>query len=146
MLWSCQTPSTKNDGLDQYPIFCLHAQSILGAKGKNWRLKMSIPITKNSDNYSLLKKSRCNFHRVYYLIRFLKTWTIKSVLDFWKRIMSWIVSQVELKTENTLSNLDQYPIFCSSDQYALILSNTIDEKWQARPIPNTLLARAEHPL
>ena len=27
MFWSCQTLSTRNDALDQYPILCLHAQN-----------------------------------------------------------------------------------------------------------------------
>ena len=63
------------------------------------------------------KKMQCNFHRAYYLIRFLKTWTIKSVLDFWKRIMSGIVSQDQQKRKNTLWDSDEYPILCSSDQY-----------------------------
>ena len=57
--------------------------------------------------------------------------------------MSGIVSQVQQKRKNTLWDSDQYPILCSSDQYALILSNIVDEKWRARPIPDTLLARSE---
>ena len=91
------------------------------------------------------RKARCNFHGIYSLIRFLKTCTIKSVLDFWKRIMSGIVSQVQLKRKNTLWGSDQYPMLCSSDQYALMLSNIFDEKWRAGPMSNTQLVRAEHP-
>ena len=40
MLGSCQTFSTRNDGLDHYPILRLHAQNILGAKGLNWELTL----------------------------------------------------------------------------------------------------------
>ena len=37
MLWCCQTSSTRNDWLDQYPIVCLPSTiNILCAKGKNW--------------------------------------------------------------------------------------------------------------
>ena len=98
------------------------------------RLKMSIPITKNGDNYSPLKKN-ANIHQACYLIHFLKTWTIKAVLDFWKRIISGSVAQDQLKgkihceiqinTQNSLNmlwscqtsstrnnRLDQYPILC----------------------------------
>ena len=59
------------------------------------------------------RKTRCNFHRIYSLIRFLKTWTIKSILDSWKRIMSGIISQVQQKRKNTLWDSDEYPILCS---------------------------------
>ena len=38
-------------------------------------------------------------------------------------------------------------MLCSSDQYALILSNILEEKWLARSRPNTLLAvHHQHPL
>ena len=85
---------------------------------QSWRLKISIPMTKNSNNDCWItqhsRKTRWNFHRLYYLIRFLKTWTRKTVLYFWKKIISGIVSQVQ--------------------HYALILSNILDEKWRARLI------------
>ena len=69
---------------------------------ESWRLKNSIPNTKNGDNYTPLNKNAMWFSsNIYYLIRFLKTWTIKAVLDFWKRIMSGIVSQNQLKLKNT---------------------------------------------
>ena len=35
MLWSCLTSSTRNDGLDHYPILCLHTQNNLGETGLN---------------------------------------------------------------------------------------------------------------
>ena len=57
--------------------------------------------------------------------------------------MSGIISKVQLKWKKILllKDSDQYPKFCSRDQYALNLLNILDEKWRARSIPNTLLAK-----
>ena len=107
------------------------------------KLKISILLTENRTITHHTRTRRCNTHRVYYFTRFLKTLTINAVLDSWKTIISGIVSQVQLKWKYKFRDSDQYPILCSSDQYALILSNIHDKKWRARIILNTLLA-AQH--
>ena len=53
--------------------------------------------------------------------------------------MSGIVIQLDdpcsTKVKNTLWYSDRYTIFCSCNQYDLILSNILHKKWLARSIP-----------
>ena len=70
----------------------------------SWRLKILKPSTKNGDQYSPLKKTRCNIYQVYRLICFLKTSTIKAVLNLWKRIMS--VKRAQLPQQYHRPNWD----------------------------------------
>ena len=78
--------------------------------------KFQYQLLQIGDNYSPLKKKD---------IIWFVSWTLgdlKTVLDFWKRIMSGIVSQVELikKMHCQLWDSDQYPILFSSNQYVIL--------------------------
>ena len=109
----------------QYQPSWAKAENYIGRKQESWRSKISIPLTKNGDNYSPLKNNA---------ISFLKAWTINAVLDFWKRIMSGIVSQVQLWWKNTMCYSDQYPIFFVARRKHTLGFSTLQFNFQCHDI------------
>ena len=105
---------------------------------EDWKIQYQL--LKTATNTHQSRKPRCSCHQVYYLIRLLKTLTIKSVLDFWKRIMSDIVRQVQQKRkiDCEIQINTQYSALATNMLWSC--QNILDEKWPARPIPITLLA------